>query len=303
MLLCCNDDKEVEIEGMMGSRGLLGLFGKIIKGLLVLVLLGLVAFLSMFFISDGFDRVEVQDIYELEPPPHAMNVLFIGNSHLFTYSVPTQMQRLCEASPQRPLGFRSSLAPGSRLKWHATDEYSRDAIRSGPWDAIVLQGASLEPFESENGRDYKRAIQELSELAREHGSERVVVMQTWARHDSDDSYENEHNFFERTYEEQQARLVAQTDVAARAASVDVARVGERWASARRAYDKNALYSDTNHASVAGAFLAACVIAEELEPGCCSKSTWAPNGIKDPETLRQIALGTYKDAPAKDAPAK
>lgn len=164
--------------------------------------------------------------------------------------------------------------PNFFLRQHAADH----CFPKGPWENVVLQEQSQAPGLPEDNAENaasKDAVQQLTREAIAQGALTLVLMQTWGRRDGD----NEHASIFPTFEAMQTRLTAgyqalaevsaQEVLGARGLQVRVAPCGEAF-RAVKATDETlfrALYSeDGAHPSLAGSYLAACVLAGTLHPG-------------------------------------
>lgn len=190
----------------------------------------------------------------------SFNVLFIGNSHLFVNNVPARVQRRLQAL-KGPTRIKTFARGGAQLAsfTHRADVAS--ALKSRPWDIIVLQEASA-TFLSPHGR--QRFLQAVGWFMRKIAPKtRVVLYQTWPWRDGSRYF---HGRASNTRHMWRAMRHAYGEVARRP-RVIIAPVGTCWVgSAKRA----AFYSaDGNHASVAGSRLAANVIAQTIARGVAS----------------------------------
>lgn len=109
-------------------------------------------------------------------PPH--NVLFVGNS--FTYynnSLHNHYRRFVRAAhgPKWQGSARSMLISGGHLAEHR--EGLRQRLAEQPFDAVVLQGHSLEPLNK--FEQFQSAATEYAAWIRQQGAQPILFM-TWA---------------------------------------------------------------------------------------------------------------------------
>lgn len=220
--------------------------------------------------------------------PRTLRVLFIGNSYTYVNDLPAAVARIAresEGERGRPsITVDSAVEGGATLQLH-WERMRQDRIRMGPWDAVVLQGQSVEPILAYQNFDlYARRF---AERARAEGS-RVVFYATWARRPGDAVYAQPWsggNF---------AAMTTRLDNAYRMTAMNVmgetARVGLRWSDARAAHPTIELYdSDGSHPSAAGTFLAACVMYRALTGLAPSARVTGPAGLSADDAARLRAI--------------
>jgi hypothetical protein len=130
---------------------------------------------------------------------------------------------------------------GAGLQWHWNNQLSREKIKSGRWDRVVLQDRSGGPLEElESFRTHARR---LDEVIRRQGAKTVFYM-TWANK----SHPRTQKIIADAYGQIATELGA-----------DLAPVGLAWEKAQ-ALDValNLHHIDDRHANPSGAYLTACV---------------------------------------------
>ena len=171
-----------------------------------------------------------------------MNILFIGNSHTYLHYMPQMLGELAQAADSGvQLQIDQMTGEGAGLQWHWNNQPSRQKIRSGPWDWVVLQDRSGGPLEDlESFRTHARRLD--GEIRRQ-GAKTVFYM-TWAN---------------------KSRPRTQTiiaDVYARIATelgAVLAPVGLAWEKVQTLdLELNLHHIDDRHANPSGAYLTACV---------------------------------------------
>lgn len=175
----------------------------------------------------------------------AVSILFLGNSHTARNDVPGTVAALLRSL--RP-GQRveAVLGPGSlHLDERGDDPATREAIESRPWDYVVLQAQN---YSLSGARDYPTAPAEaLVRLAREQGAVPVLYAE-WARRDVDET-----TIILDTY-----RRIAEAEPAC------LPPVPEAFDLALEQDPRLVLHgADGNHATPAGSFLAAAVLASAM----------------------------------------
>ena len=77
-----------------------------------------------------------------------MNILFIGNSHTYLHYMPQMLGELARtADSDLSLNIDQITGEGAGLQWHWNNQLSREKIKSGRWDRVVLQDRSGGPLE------------------------------------------------------------------------------------------------------------------------------------------------------------
>jgi len=171
-----------------------------------------------------------------------MNVLFIGNSHTYLHYMPQMLGELVRAADSGlPLNIDQITGEGAGLQWHWNNSPSRDKIRSGRWDRVVLQdrsGGPLEELES-----FQVHARRLDEVIRRQGAKTVFYM-TWANKSHPGT--------------QKIIADAYGQIATELGAV-LAPVGLAWEKAQALDEElNLHHIDDRHANPSGAYLTACV---------------------------------------------
>ena len=210
------------------------------------------------------------------------DVLFVGNSYVFTGDVPGRLRRLAAPSTTR---IESVVFGGYRLAQHATDAETDGTtlapfLRTGTvaaraFDAVILQEQSQIggfPESDPTRMESLHGASRLGALARTNGSS-VVLYLTWGRELGDDTnpglfptFEAMQDRLDAGYRTMAARLrgegtsvrIAPVGAAFRVIHDDVVAEGMDPTTEGSAFD--ALYSpDGSHPSANGAYLIALVI--------------------------------------------
>jgi hypothetical protein len=185
-------------------------------------------------------------IDDLKSDKPGLRVLFVGNSHTFTNDLPGMVTKLANgAGVERPLLARSEAPGGTSFQMHVNNGKVQRLLGEVKWDLVVLQDQSAMPLMSPEERRSQTlpAARELDAAIRKSGA-RTVLFMTWAYRDSF------------VFMQPMART-AYTELAADL-KADLVPVGTAWEEARRARPALDLWSDGNHATMKGTYLAACV---------------------------------------------
>lgn len=195
--------------------------------------------------------------------PARLRVLFVGNSYTFYNDLPAVVSRIGDAAARAgrgPAVESASVTVGGatmRNHWDTGDAPRR--IMNESWDAVVLQGQSVEP--ALNFTEFRTYGARFGMLANTQRA-RPVYFATWPRRADDAVYAQ--SWSGGTPEAFNGRLhTAYGQVAAQVMGA-VAPVGNVWMAALAARPSVTLYdADGSHPSPAGSWLAACVIYRAL----------------------------------------
>jgi hypothetical protein len=182
-----------------------------------------------------------------------LNVLFIGNSYIYTNDLPQMFSRLAESAGHE-VKAESSANPGWKLAQHARSETTLSMIAREHWDYVILQEQSVLPvFAADRRQSMYPAARILDEKAKRSGAKTILLI-TWGRRDGlkEAGISN--------FEEMQAKLSEGSMEIVNKLDMIAAPVGAAWQSVRREKPFFPLWqSDGNHPSKSGTYLAACVL--------------------------------------------
>ncbi len=217
-----------------------------------LFLFAVVAFVVIFGVGFWFmlDRalcdMEVNQAPRLSDSKEAdaVKIMWVGNSLTFTYSIPAILKAFIESDRgvHRQTKFWQVLVPSRRLEQHIEDGLVKRIVdNNGPFDYMVIQGASTEPIYDRKGLIYYGY--QLAQMAREH-HEQPILFQTYADQGQADN---------------QAQVTKAYAELAEATGAPVVPVGETWFYAVGRNPKLDLWSsDHHHPGPEGSYLSACV---------------------------------------------
>jgi hypothetical protein len=177
--------------------------------------------------------------------PRDLSVLFVGNSFTARNDVPGLVARLAEARG-RTLTHRLISAGGASLRRHWNAGEARRALDSARYDVVVLQEQSTLPVK--NAARMRENVALFDAAIRAAGA-RTALYMTWARR----------------AEPQNQRVIADAYTAiGEELGALVAPVGLAWGRFVAGHASPDLYDrDGSHPSLAGSFLAACVLYATL----------------------------------------
>jgi hypothetical protein len=210
-------------------------------------------------------------------------VLFVGNS--YSFDVPRVFQQLA-AAEGRSVRIEQVTIGGRSLAGHVEDPKTLEKIRTGNWDAVVIQEQSLIPSFPAGQRDEMMIppATKLATLVREAGAV-PVLYQTWARRDGD--HDNAAVFPDDTFAAMHKRLsdgfAAMHQAVPGMVTVDV---GNGWAELAQKGKAAELYAaDGSHPSGEGTYLAAAVFFVTLFD---EDVTHGLKGVKESGELQKLA---------------
>ena len=176
-----------------------------------------------------------------------MNVLFIGNSHVYMHFMPLMLGELVKASDRGVnLAAEQCTGEGVSLEWHWNNPATRDVLTSGNWDFVVLQDRAGGPLEE--GSSFETHARLLNQEILLQAAQTVFYM-TWAL---------------KSEPEDQPELAEAYGDMATELGAKLAPVGLAWENAQRsAPDLDLFHPDGRHANPIGAYLTACVFYSVL----------------------------------------
>jgi len=204
----------------------------------------------------------------------SLNVLFLGNSYTYANDLPGMVSGLATSNDDT-LFYDSNLEGGSTFYSHSINTASRNKIKAGPWDYVVLQGQSLEMFGDFSGiPNPVPAAGVLDSLIHQSSpcSETVFYM-TWGRKNGIGSY---------SYETMDSMIHLNYMNLAASLGAVVSPVGEVFKYIRQHFPEYELYeADESHPSPAGTYAAAACFYSTLfrkDPVPCSFNSIFPSEI-------------------------
>lgn len=196
----------------------------------------------------GSQPVSVTKITDA-PESGALKILFVGNSFTYVNSLPSIFANLVELGQQRTTQVWQICGPGLTFKQQIDKRTAVEtASKSGPWDYVILQGATWEIYGKPE--DAIPAGIALANAIRNTRS-RVVIFENWADPGP--------------YEAKVHDKIRETTVAiATRSGIAMIPIGDAWyeisqQKAGTKYNINLYNPDEHHPSKQGAFLNACLL--------------------------------------------
>jgi hypothetical protein len=211
--------------------------------------LGSLFLVALLLVACSAGRQGVQDGEPLE----AIRVLFVGNSYTLANELPDLFGQLARAGG-RDVTVATAAQGGCTLDRHAKSEQTLERLDQQQWHYVVLQEQSVLPSRAEEReKSMYPAVRLLNAEIHSSGADAVLFM-TWGRRDglSSEGYPD--------FAAMQAGLEAGYMGIADELNLMVAPVGVAWQTAIIRDPQLDLWSgDGSHPSLAGSYLAACVL--------------------------------------------
>lgn len=193
------------------------------------------------------------------PGRQPLSVLFVGNSLTYVNDVPALTKSLAASSAiHAHITVSSVTAGGATLSEHWRNGHAVRALRARRPAALIIQAQSTEPLTAP--ADFFRFARLLKSEADAVGT-RTILFQTWARPPRDSFYSSPRSGG--SPDAMQQLLNQAYDSLARDLHVEVARVGEAFSLVQRFHPHIALLDGTQHATMAGSYLASAVLFQSL----------------------------------------
>lgn len=197
-----------------------------------------------------------------------LSILFVGNSHTVVNDVPAMVKSLMESDGSNRLVVVSTIT-GANLEQLGNNSQATQAISSGKWDVVILQGAAIS---SSHKFVYSQAgAIKLAKLGKQ-AKARTLLYAEWPRKGWDET----------------GYILGIYGQIAKASGAEIIPVCNAWDAALGLRKDLELWAgDGNHSSPIGGFLAALTIADFLGAG---DSSWTPFKIDPPvaKLIRQSA---------------
>jgi len=193
-----------------------------------------------------------------------LKVLFVGNSYTYMNNLP-QITSIITNNCKTKLITQKSCSGGATIKdhWQGTRGLrTKELIRVGNYDIVVIQGQSREPI---NERDsLLKYVSLFCDLIKEKGG-KPYLFATWPR---------------KKIPQHQSLINDVYKSIALNTGAEVVKVGSSWEMAKKVRPEIELYSfDGSHPSELGTFLTACVFVSSILNELPEKLA-SPYSIKD-----------------------
>jgi hypothetical protein len=191
----------------------------------------------------------------------SLSVLFIGNSYVYTFDLPTVLKNLAQSKGDI-VAVASKTNGGYTFQSHVNDPLTFSKIHLTDWNYVVLQGQSQEasfPYDQVNTSSLPFAVQLADSVYANNECSQVMYFMTWGRQVGDPQWDSIN-----TFDKMNQRLRDAYLRIAENANASVAAAGPAWKYVRDNYPTiNLFSSDGSHPSFAGTYLNACMFYSSL----------------------------------------
>jgi len=256
--------------------------------------------------TDAQDTREARESQDSQDAPSMLRVLLVGNSYTMHHSLHLLLQRVAAAVEGGPQLVVDAVARGGfSLRNHLRKGEALQRIRARHYTHVVLQGHSLSALDhpEELVADAERFKQAIDAVAG-----RTVLYATWARSPEVSLYRTHrlvHSFSDMSTRVSSVYFDLSTRIGA-----GLAPVGSAFERSLVAHPRLTLWGvDGSHPSLAGSYMAACVLYGAITGLNPSQTTYVPPGLRpaDAEWVRSVAAASLAAsktaAPAASAAGK
>jgi hypothetical protein len=215
-------------------------------------------------------------------------VLLVGNSRTYHNDMPWMIRAMADSasSPERyEITLRAERAGNLAQSWE--DPEVRELLQR-PWDNIIFQAASAAHFEDKTRDAFFEAGRNLIRAAKGRSGDTAVIV-NWA-------YGSRLGDRELTDDQRREHVdLLQSDhwSLARRTGADLINVGHVWEKVLDTKPDFSLYTDGNHPSVQGTYLAALMVYLYLSGGEVSDVSYLPSGMsEDDAALIRSVIRSY-----------
>lgn len=250
----------------------------------LLLLVALIAGLSWFqFVNTASARDVGRNAVDLFDPRPARDVLFVGNSRIFTNDLPSMVRAVAD-SADAPVKYRVRMwaLPGRSFADHAGNE-SVQALLAQRWDRVILQARSSEQLGDDRRADFRAFGGQLIDRARASGSPASLVV-NWTY-----SEEKFSEFPEWSRREAYAQIQRDHRTLARERGAGLINVGTAFRRVESARPDLELTPDGNHPSMHGTYIYALMVYAHLSGADVRAVRHVPEGVgeADARALREL----------------
>ena len=224
-----------------------------------------------------------------------LRVLLVGNSYTNFNLLHMLIERIGESAGGPRLHVESEARPGFSLRMHLKARSALMKIRNGHWSHVVLQGHSLSAVDhpDELAEDAERFHNEIAA-----SGSHTVLYETWARKPNNALYKKHPQVH--SFEDMVGRVDAAYSGIARHLGVGLAPVGGAFERAWRGDPNVELWGrDGSHPTLAGSYMAACVLYGAITGRDPQDADWAPYPLdaKLAKMIRAVASSTLRGVPS------
>jgi hypothetical protein len=233
-----------------------------------------------------------------KPPLRVLRVLMVGNSYTKFNLLHLLLSRIADNASGPRIHVDVEARGGYSLRMHLKSRTALIKIRNGHYSHVVLQGHSLSAVDhpDELAEDTER----FNAAIMASGS-RTVLYETWARKPNTSLYKK--HALVRTFNDMVGRIDTTYSGIARKLHIELAPVGGAFVRAWRTDPAVALWgSDGSHPTLAGSYMAACVLYGAITGRDPRESTYVPFplDVRVAANLRAVAAVSLGEVPGRPA---
>ena len=230
-----------------------------------------------------------------------LRVMLVGNSLTYSNNLPRLLRAVAASQPGGPaIETATYVMPGAELDTLWDDSKAADALRAGPWDALVLQErGGLVRCMANNRREpecrrSERAHRDFTRLATGAGA-RVLLLATWPPLRASDLGDNDlRRRMREVYSEAYSQLASR--LGGDGARVEVVAAASVLLAPKQGAADPHPFSDDMHPSIASSL----VMAAQLYSAITGRAPVAQDLLIDFPMLPPAAL-THPDTPIETQP--
>jgi hypothetical protein len=263
----------------------------------ILLLAAAIAALSWFqFVNLASASDLSRDAADLLDPRSPRDILFVGNSRMFTNDLPSMVRAVAD-SADAPVKYRVRMRalPGVTFVYHANSETLR-ALLAQRWDRVVLQSESAAQMDEDSRANFHAYGGQLVALARKGGSPSSLVV-NWVY--GEDLFR--HIYGEETFRDYpdwtraafHSLIQKEHRALARESGAGLINVGAMFRRVEAARPDLALTPDGNHPSPHGTYVYALMVYADLSGADVRRVRYVPAGVTEQDALDlRVLVGDY-----------
>lgn len=224
----------------------------------------------------------------VQPVVGPLRVLLVGNSYTMHHSLHQMLERVANGVDGGPKLTADAVARGGySLRLHLRTGPALARIRAGHYTHVVLQGHSMSAVDhpTEFAEDAERFKQAIDSVAGH-----TVFYATWARSPEVSLYRTHKQVH--SFEDMSTRVSSVYFQVSTRLGAALAPVGSAFERALLTHPKLGLWgADGSHPSLAGSYMAACVLYGAITGRDPSTTTYVPRGLEeaDAQLVREVAM--------------
>jgi len=213
-----------------------------------------------------------RDLFDPRPP---RRILLLGNSRTYFNDLPRLVRAVADSADD-PQKFQITMHAlgGASFKSHWENAATQKLLRE-EWDDVILQSESWAQVEPATDADFQRYGEQLIALAKAN-SRNVRLVINWGYGPELYGDRDPSGMQRASY---RGKIESSTRWLGNRSKARVIDVQNAWQSYSSRHPEIALTSDGNHPTMAGSYLYALALYENLSQGGIERVTYLPPGIE------------------------